>query len=300
MTVCSDCPAPADPPIGEAPIRPFGANCCLKVRYTCVLTLGYSTWVLDAVNTACVDNAGCAALLMTCTDTEYTLEQQNGCVCFALPALPAPFCAPSCGGPVDPGTYPVPTCTSVTIYGISGGTSPVGDFQYTPPAFTPAPSAYNWTNELPPGCSFNDTTGAITGGCTTPGSYTTRIYAGTTPVGNYIEILWIIDDVSAPTNTTPFCYTWWSATFDTGTCTWGAATVVGQGYGIDSDPKNEWLPTSTPCEARYIATDTPTPTYGFAFYGSGCGTLDNGIPCVQIAASDVAASFPTGITGCSC
>src|SRR5580692_7056763 len=94
---CPECPPTSTTAPCQPPVPPGGANCCLQVRYTCGLVAGVSTWVLDATNTKCVDNTLCSPFLETCTSTEYSLQQQNGCVCFTLPTLPTPCCAPTCG-----------------------------------------------------------------------------------------------------------------------------------------------------------------------------------------------------------
>ena len=76
---CPNCPNTSTTAPCPEPTPPGGSNCCLQVRYTCGLTGGVSTWVLDATNTACVDNTLCSPFLETCTATEYSLQQQNGC-----------------------------------------------------------------------------------------------------------------------------------------------------------------------------------------------------------------------------
>lgn len=115
MSLCPDCPSTSTPAPCLPPTPPGGANCCLRLRYTCQIMGGVSTWVLDAVNTECVDNAGCSPYQETCSDSEFTLEQQNGCVCFALPdPLPTPCCDPTCGDTTTTTTSTTTTSTTTT------------------------------------------------------------------------------------------------------------------------------------------------------------------------------------------
>lgn len=71
--------------------------------------------MLDAVSTECVDNAGCSPYQETCSADEFTLEQQNGCVCFTLPdPLPVPCCDPTCGDTSTTTTTSTTTSTTTT------------------------------------------------------------------------------------------------------------------------------------------------------------------------------------------
>ncbi len=91
---------------------PVAGDCCLRVRYTCQCIDGVSTWVLDAVNTACVANDLCAEYAYSCSDLEYEFEAQNYCDCAGiLPALPDPSCDPHC---CDSSTTTPVTSTSST------------------------------------------------------------------------------------------------------------------------------------------------------------------------------------------
>jgi hypothetical protein len=155
MPACPQCATTA-PTTTTAPL----GLCCLQVRYTCQKINGFSTWVLDVVNTACVAAANCGAAQSICTPTEYTDIIPGGCVCNVLPALPVPPCTPSCGDPPATTTAPPPTTT-------------------TPPptttTTTPAPTTTSTTSTT--------TTTAVTP-CTTCAAATGHATLSNAPSGN--------------------------------------------------------------------------------------------------------------------
>ena len=112
MPSCPQCPTTAPAPTTTPPP---GSTCCLQVRYICQKVSGFSTWVLDMINTVCAPAANCGAFLEICTPTEFTYLQPDGCVCSdPLPALPTPPCPPSCGDPSATTTPPPSTTPPVT------------------------------------------------------------------------------------------------------------------------------------------------------------------------------------------
>ncbi len=115
MTLCADCPSTSSPP-PMCPEAPDGSNCCLRIRYTCI----DGTWTLDTGYTECVDNTECSAFSQTCTDTEFTYEMQNGCLCFALPD---PICDPLDVGCDCTTTTTTTTTTSTTTTSTTSTTS---------------------------------------------------------------------------------------------------------------------------------------------------------------------------------
>lgn len=139
MTNCPDCPPTSTSAPCVPPTPPGGSNCCLRTRYECEVILGVPTWVLDAVNTECVDNAECSPYSETCSDGEYSLEQQNGCVCFALPVpLPEPCCDPQC-------TTTTTTSTSTSSTSSTTTTSTTSTTTTTTTTTTTEPPCDPWT-----------------------------------------------------------------------------------------------------------------------------------------------------------
>ncbi len=133
MTLCADCPSTSTPP-PSCPEPPDGSNCCLRIRYVCV----DGTWTLDTDYSECVDNTECSAFSQTCTDTEFSYEMQNGCLCFDLPD---PLCDPVEAGCDCTTTTTTTTTTSTTS---TTTTSTTSTTTTTPPALCPAGSTGSW------------------------------------------------------------------------------------------------------------------------------------------------------------
>ncbi len=107
--------------------------------------MGVATWELDAVNTECVDNASCSPYLETCSGDEYTLEQQNGCVCFALPdPLPEPCCDPTCGSTTTTTTSTTTSTSTTTTTSTTTSTSTTTTT--TTSTTTTAPACQSYTD----------------------------------------------------------------------------------------------------------------------------------------------------------
>ncbi len=112
------------------------SNCCLQVRYVCI----DGVWVLDVVNTGCVDNSLCSSFSESCDGKEYVFMQQNACVCAdPLPTLPTPTCPPTCPTTTTTttsttsttSTTTTTTTSSTTTTAVPAGTSQ-GDWFWNP------------------------------------------------------------------------------------------------------------------------------------------------------------------------
>lgn len=120
---------------------PAPGNGCLQVRYICQLIGGVSTWVLDVVNTECIDNSLCPEYAESCDGLEYVYQHQSACVLGdPLPTLPTPSCAANCGPTTTTTTTSTTSTTSTTTSSTTtssttttapGGIS-VGDWFWNP------------------------------------------------------------------------------------------------------------------------------------------------------------------------
>jgi hypothetical protein len=130
--------------------------------------------VLDATNTKCVDNTLCSPFLETCTSTEYSLQQQNGCVCFTLPTLPTPCCAPTCGATTTT-TTTTTTSTSTTSTSTTSTTSTSTTSTTTSTSTTSTTAGCNPYSLSHSGSSNDTTTLPIPGGNGCGGAWSVTI-----------------------------------------------------------------------------------------------------------------------------